>query len=191
MSRISAIVLSATVVIGAVTCIATNASALGTTRYIPVGGKISNAWKVPSPTKKFPTGIVLIPNNGGISIKNKFPGVIPANGGIPSKPQTPTTGSLPTPATNPAMKGGPGNMGPIVLTVPGPGGSNGAGEYRRDPRQVLLVPAPGQMPATMVDAPSSMHPTCGWFTADGGYMTWRKFVNANGEAQLVCVKVTD
>jgi len=193
MSRISAIVLSATVVTGAV-AVATNASALGSTRYVPVGGNISKTWKVPSPTKKLPAGIVLIPGNGGISFKPKFPLpggiVIPAKGGIPGKPQVPPPAMNPATPSNPTTKGAPGNMRPIVLTAPGPGFS-GAGAFGRDPRQVLLVSAPGQMPAPLVDAPSSMRPACGWFTADGGYMTWRKFVNANGEAQLVCVKMTD
>jgi hypothetical protein len=223
VSRISAIVLSATILTSA--CVATSASALGTfhppyqtsisnqsaqtgssklpyaqntTVYgsnplkkpfttsnsvIPASGGISNTSHLPFPTKTFPTGNVIIPANGGISSTSHLP--------------FPTNGGSPTPASNPAASppsqtttGGPVNMGPIVVGVSQ--GSYEVGEgYHHEPRQVLGVASQG--PVMMVDASSTTRAACGCsgFTEDGGYMTWRKFINANGAPQLVCVKATD
>ena len=78
------------------------------------------------------------------------------------------------------------------MAIPGSQGSYEVGEgYHHEPRQVLGAVSQG--PVMMVDANSTMRPACGCsgFTEDGGYMTWRKFINANGAPQLVCVKATD
>jgi hypothetical protein len=84
-------------------------------------------------------------------------------------------------------------MGPVVVTVPGSQGSHELGEgYHHEPRQVLGVAAASQGPVMMADANSTTRACgCGGFTEDGGYMTWRKFYNANGAPQLMCVKATD
>jgi hypothetical protein len=246
VSRISAIVLSATILTSA--CVATSASALGTfhppyqtsisnqsaqtgssklpyaqntTVYgsnplkkpfttsnsvIPASGGISNTSHLP---KTFQTGSAVIPASGGISNTSHLPFptktfptgnvIIPANGGISSTSHLPfpTNGGSPTPASNPAASppsqtttGGPVNMGPIVVGVSQ--GSYEVGEgYHHEPRQVLGVASQG--PVMMVDASSTTRAACGCsgFTEDGGYMTWRKFINANGAPQLVCVKATD
>jgi hypothetical protein len=170
---------------------------------IPASGGISNTSHLPILTKAFPTGNAVIPANGGISnashlpISTKtFPSgnvIIPANGGISSTSHLPfpTNGSPVTPASTPATPppsqtttGGPVNMGPIVVAVPGSQGPYEVGDgYRHEPRG----------PVMMVDANSTTRPACGCggFTEDGGYMTWRKFYTANGAPQLMCVKATD
>ena len=251
MSRISAIVLSATILTSAMTCVATNASASfhlpyqtsisnqsaqtgspklpyaqNTSVYgsnplkkpfttsnavIPASGGISNTSHLPISTKTFQTGNAVIPASGGISNVSHLPfptktfpignAVIPANGGISSTSHLPSppSGGPATPASTPtapppsqATTGGPVNMGPIVVAVPGSQGSYEVVEgYHHEPRQVLGVASQG--PVMMVDASSTSRSACGCsgFTEDGGYMTWRKFINANGAPQLVCVKATD
>jgi hypothetical protein len=221
VSRISAIVLSATILTSAMTCIATSASALGsfhppsqtsisnpsaqtdsfkapyaqkTTVYgsnpfkkpfttnnaiIPAGGGISNASHLPSLTKTFPTGSVIIPANGGISSTSHLP--FPTNGA----PATPASNPSTTPPSQ-TTTGGPVNMGPIVVAVPGAQGSHEMDDgFHHEPRQ--------RGPVVMVDANSTPRSACGCggFTEDGGYMTWRKIYNANGAAQLMCVKAND
>jgi hypothetical protein len=151
---------------------------LGSTTYRPIpglGNKLTAKATLPSAS-------AIIPAPGSIKV-TPVPGLKPINFGSKLTPKTtlPTGTAQPTtPATpaNPSTTKAPTNVGPYAANV----------TFGRDTRwnsQTVRVAAA----TSPTDAPGAAAIECGGRTEDGGYLTWQQAFKANGEPQLLCVRV--
>ncbi len=173
---------------------------LGTTKYKPVPGVGSklpakatspSAIKVTAVPGLKPINIgskltpIKMPAPGGLKV-TPVPGLKPINIGSKLTPKTTLpTGTTPpiaptSPATpaNPSTTKGPTNTGPYAVNV-----TFGRGSH-------LDLPTTTVAAATLpTEAPAAATIDCRGRTEDGGYLTWQRAFNANGEPQLLCVRV--
>jgi hypothetical protein len=173
---------------------------LGTMKYKPVpgiGSKLPAKATSPSAIKVTavpglkPINIgskltpIKMPAPGGITV-TPVPGLKPINIGSKLTPKTtlPTGTTAPsaptTPATpaNPSTTKGPTNTGPYAVNV-----TFGRGSHWGSPTTTVAA-------ATLpTEAASTATIDCRGRTEDGGYLTWQRAFDANGEPQLLCVRV--
>jgi hypothetical protein len=122
---------------------------------------------------------IKMPVPGGMKV-TPVPGLKPINIGSKLTPKTtlPTGMTPPTPPANPSPTKGPTNTGPYAMNV-----TFGRGSHWHSP---TITVAAATLPT---EAPGIAAIDCRGRTEDGGYLTWQRAFNANGEPQLLCVRV--
>ena len=196
-SRSSLLILAATVVVGTLPSFSASAAVRG---YHPVAGShFSNAAVTRSRPAKLYSGTVRLgttkykPAPGlGSKLPAKVtspsaikvtavPGLKPINIGSKLAPKTtlptgttpPSAPKTPAPPANPSTTKGPTNTGSYAVN-----GAFGHGLHWDSPTTTV---AAATLPTKVID--------CRGRTEDGGYLTWQRAFNANGEPQLLCVRV--
>jgi hypothetical protein len=173
---------------------------LGTMKYKPVpgiGSKLPAKATSPSAIKVTavpglkPINIgskltpIKMPAPGGITV-TPVPGLKPINIGSKLTPKTtlptgttaPSAPTTPAAPANPSTTKGPTNTGPYAVNV-----TFGRGSHWGSPTTTVAA-------ATLpTEAPSTATIDCRGRTEDGGYLTWQRAFDANGEPQLLCVRV--
>ena len=173
---------------------------LGTTKYKPAPGLGSKLpAKVTSPSAIKVTAVpglkpinigskltpIKMPAPGGIKV-TPVPGLKPINIGSKLTPKTtmpagttpPSAPKTPAPPANPSTTKGPTNTGPYAVNV-----TFGRGSHWDSPTTTVAA-------ATLpTEVPGIAAIDCRGRTEDGGYLTWQRAFNANGEPQLLCVRV--
>jgi hypothetical protein len=173
---------------------------LGTMKYKPVpgiGSKLPAKATSPSAIKVTavpglkPINIgskltpIKMPAPGGITV-TPVPGLKPINIGSKLTPKTtlptgttaPSAPTTPAAPANPSTTKGPTNTGPYAVNV-----TFGRGSHWGSPTTTVAA-------ATLpTEAASTATIDCRGRTEDGGYLTWQRAFDANGEPQLLCVRV--
>jgi hypothetical protein len=128
---------------------------------------------------------IKMPAPGGITV-TPVPGLKPINIGSKLTPKTtlptgttaPSAPTTPAAPANPSTTKGPTNTGPYAVNV-----TFGRGSHWGSPTTTVAA-------ATLpTEAASTATIDCRGRTEDGGYLTWQRAFDANGEPQLLCVRV--